>query len=285
MKEESIFYIEVERIKPNPSQPRREFDEQGLNELSASIREYGILQPLLVSKVEEEHPFGVQVYYQIIAGERRWRAAKLAGFPTVPAIIHETDPKRDLELALIENIQREDLNSLETALAFDRLINEFQLTHQDIANRLGKSRSHISNTLRILTLPPEIKAALAKKLITEGHTKIILAIREPEKQKILFNEIVNQKLSVRTAAALLKRMLDPSLKEEVAEQQIVDPVVQNLIQKLEENLGTKILLASSGQKTKLTIEFYSPEELHHTLQKLIKEPENTKSASSEDLLF
>lgn len=269
MKEESIFYIEIERIKPNPSQPRRDFDQKNLEELASSIREYGILQPLLVTKIEEENPFGTKVYYQLIAGERRWRAAQLVGFPTVPAIIRESDNQLNLELALIENIQRENLNPLETALAFDRLVNEFKLAHQDIANRLGKSRASVSNTLRILTLPLEIKEALAKKEITEGHARIILMLRDPEKQKLFLQQILEQKLSVRTANALLKRMLQP-LETPASP---INPLLNTLVQKLEEDLGTKVLLNSFGDKGKLTIEYYSPEELQIILQKLIKNPE------------
>lgn len=274
MKEESIFYIEIERIKPNPQQPRRDFDQTNLKELASSIREYGVLQPLLVTKIEEENPFGTKVYYQLIAGERRLRAAQLVGFPTVPAIIRESNNQLNLELALIENIQRENLNPLETALAFDRLINEFKLAHQDIANRLGKSRASVSNTLRILTLPPEIKEALAKKEITEGHARIILMLRDPEKQKLFLKQILEQKLSVRTANALLKRLSAPEGRDLASgEQQQINPLLKELVQKLEEDLGTKVLLATSGDRGKLTIEYYSPEELQEILQKLIKNPE------------
>lgn len=194
---ESVFWIEVAKIKPNPYQPRKIMDSESLRELSESIRQYGVLQPLLVTKVENEVPTGTEIVYYLIAGERRLEAAKLARLPQVPVIIREASPQEKLELALVENVQREDLNALEKAEAFQRMAHEFHLTHKDIADKVGKSRVAISNLLRLLELPQEIKESLRMGKISEGHARAILQASKPEIQLALHKNIIDYGLSVR----------------------------------------------------------------------------------------
>ncbi len=177
---EHIFHLEVEKIKPNPHQPRREFDEELLKDLAASIREFGLLQPIVVSKIEKETDTGTQVEYQLIAGERRLRAAKILGLERVPAIIRSIMKDTEkLEMAIVENLQRENLNAIETARAYAKLQDEFGLTQREVAARLGKSRETIANTLRLLSLPSEIKEAVAKNKINESQARLLLTIEEP----------------------------------------------------------------------------------------------------------
>src|ERR1700684_690311 len=193
---DSIFWVEVDRIKPNPFQPRKTFDKASLQSLAESIRSYGVLQPLTVTRKEIEKPEeGIAVEYELIAGERRLRAAKLAGIREVPVVIRtsEDSDRMKLELAIIENLQREDLNPVDRALAFQRLAVDFGLKHAEIGKRVGKSREYVSNTLRILSLPQEIQAALAAGEISEGHTRpLLMLIDRAEEQKTLFTEIVTK---------------------------------------------------------------------------------------------
>jgi len=189
----SIFWIDTDKIKPNPFQPRLYFDEARLQDLADSIKQYGVLQPLTVSRVEvEKEGGGLVTEYELIAGERRLRASKLAQVSQVPVIIRTGDTAiMKLELAILENLQREDLNSVDRARAFFRLVNEFKFTHNEVAKKMGKSREYVSNSLRILTLPPEILNALSERKITEGHTRpILMLVDHPEEQLVLFKEIV-----------------------------------------------------------------------------------------------
>ena len=195
-KKESIFWIEVNKINPNPFQPRKEFNKDELKELATSIEKYGILQPLLVKKIEKDVPRGSQVEYQLITGERRLKAAKMIGMKEVPVIIEDVKKEDELPISLVENIQREDLNPVERAEAFKKLIEEFSFTHREIGKVVGKSRESVSNTLRLLELPEEIKKSLKKNEISEGHAKAILAAKK-EKQLKIFKEILEKKLSVR----------------------------------------------------------------------------------------
>jgi len=198
----SIFWIDTDKIKPNPYQPRRDFDEARLQDLADSIKQYGVLQPLTVSRLEiEKEEGGIVTEYELIAGERRLRAAILARVSQVPVIIRTGDTAiMKLELAIIENLQREDLNAVDRARAFFRLANEFKFTHGEIAKKMGRSREYVSNSLRILTLPPEIINSLSEGKITEGHTRPILMLADhPEEQLVLFKEIVYKKITVREA--------------------------------------------------------------------------------------
>ncbi|KKS43765.1 MAG: Chromosome partitioning protein ParB, partial [Candidatus Azambacteria bacterium GW2011_GWB1_42_17] len=200
---ESIFLIEVDKIKENPHQPRRDFDEIELQSLASSIREHGILQPLIISKFEDENPSGIKVFYELIAGERRLKAAKLAGFQFVPAIIKpKVEDRNKLELALIENIQRADLNAIEKARGYDELMKKFGLSQKETAFKVGQSRESVANTLRLLGLSIEIQKAIESGKISEGHGRAILAIENDNQQLALMNEIISKNLSVRAAESL-----------------------------------------------------------------------------------
>ena len=236
----SIFWIDTDKIKPNPYQPRKEFDEARLRDLADSIKQYGVLQPLTVSRIElEKAEGGLLTEYELIAGERRLRAAILAGVSQVPAIIRTGDTSMmKLELAIIENLQREDLNAVDRARAFFQLVNEFKFTHNEVAKKMGKSREHVSNTLRILSLPEEILQALSEGKITEGHTRPILMLADhPEEQIVLFKEIVYKKITVREAEKLARKIaFDRVRKKEF----MPDPEIIEIEEEFQDKLGTRV---------------------------------------------
>ena len=259
---EAIFLIELDKIKPNPHQPRRYFNEESIKELAASIQEFGILQPLLVSKIEEEAENGTRVSYQLIAGERRFLAAKMLGLERIPAIIKKIDLEADrLEMAIIENIQRIDLNPLEAARAFAKLQDVFGLTQREIAQRLGKSREAVANTLRLLGLPSNIQDALAQNKINESQARALLTISDLNQQQIIFQELLNNNLSVRDLREKIKTEEDPA-------SQPVDPEGHYLETQLEEALGTKVQISKNQNKGKIIIKFFSPEELDAIIKKI-----------------
>ncbi len=258
---EAIFLIELDKIKPNPYQPRRYFNEESIKELAASIQEFGILQPLLVSKIEEEAENGTRASYQLIAGERRFLAAKMLGLERVPAIIKKIDLEADrLEMAIIENIQRADLNPLEAARAFAKLQDIFSLTQREIAQRLGKSREAVANTLRLLGLPSNIQDALAQNKINESQARTLLTINDLNQQQIIFQELINNNLSVRD--------LREKIKTEEPASQPKDPEGHYLETQLEEALGTKVQISKNQNKGKIIIKFFSPEELDAIIKKI-----------------
>jgi len=262
--QEAIFLIELDEIKSNPYQPRRHFDEESLKELAASIQEFGILQPLLVSKIEEETENGTKVSYQLIAGERRFLAAKILGLERVPAIIKKIDIESNrLEIAIIENIQRADLNPIESARAFAKLQEEFRLTQREIAQKVGKSREAVANTLRLLSLPSNIQDALAQKKINESQARTLLGVSDLNQQQALFNDLLNSDLSVRD----LREKINP---DENAGQP-VDPEKKYLENRLEEALGTKVQISKNQDKGKIVIKFFSPEELGAIIKKICSE--------------
>ncbi len=189
---ESVFYVETHKVKPNPNQPRKDFNKEGLEDLAASIKKYGILQPLLVTKEEKDTQRGLEVEYQLVAGERRWRAARLLNLPHVPVIIKDSvvEDKVRLELALVENLQREDLNAMEEAEAFARLQSDFDLTQQAIADRVGKSREVVANSLRLLGLPSDMKESLRAGKIGRTHARTLLAFKEADQQKEMFRRLL-----------------------------------------------------------------------------------------------
>lgn len=264
---EAIFNIEVEKIKPNPYQPRRDFDEESLKELAASIREYGILQPIVVSKIETETDTGTDVYYQLIAGERRLMAVKMLGWERVPAIIRKVDTKSEgLEMAVVENLQRSDLNPIETARAYAKLQDEFNLTQREIASRLGKSRETIANTLRLLNLPTEIQEALTKNQINESQARLILTIPDLTEQQIIFQDLLNKNLSVRELKRRIKKENVGTHKNE--ESRALDPQLNILQEQLTEILGAKVKIKKTGDTGQIIIDFYSPEEIRGLIQKL-----------------
>ncbi len=271
---DAVFWIEVDKIKPNPYQPRREFDEAHLKSLADSIRQYGILQALVVTRHEvEKVGGGLSVEYELVAGERRLRAAKLAGLQQVPALIRgeEDSNLMKLELAIIENIQREDLNPVERARAFDKLAKEFGFKHAEIGKKVGKSREYVSNTLRILSLPEFIINALSEGKITEGHTRpLMMLVDRPEEQETLFKEIIFRKLNVRDAESIARRIAVERARK------LSDPELMDLEEKFKESLGTRVRIEKKEQGGKLTIDFFSHEDLRSILERLTTSDENMK---------
>lgn len=265
---DSIFWIEVEKIKPNPYQPRREFDDARLKDLSESIRMYGILQPLVVTRKEVyKEDGGLGVEYELISGERRLRASKLAGLSQVPALIRtsvgEDDARVKLELAIIENLQREDLNAVDRARSFERLANEFGLKHIQIAEKVGKSREYVSNTMRILLLPDEILTALGEGKISEGHTRPLLMLSDhAEEQTTLFKEIIFKKLTVREAEAIARRIAYDRVRKK---DRAYDPAIIELEEKFKESLGTRVKIEQKDNGGKITIDFFSADDLRSIL--------------------
>lgn len=274
----SVFWIEVSKIGPNPEQPRRDFNMDELLALASSIKEHGVLQPLLVTKKEFDTPSGIGVKYELIAGERRWRAAKLAGLREVPVIIRtaETTDKTKLELALIENVQREDLNPMERARAFARLVDEFGMMQREVAERVGRSREVVTNALRLLRLPSEMQDAITANLINEGHARILLmAENDPLRQKRLFNEITSTNLSVRDAE-MAARAVGVNPAQSARRRRgfsKLDPDSREVKKKLEEIFGTKVLFTKRGDRGKIVVEFYSDEELRGILDRIAKREE------------
>jgi len=269
----TIFQIETDKIRPNPHQPRKNFSEEALRELAVSIREFGVLQPLIVSKVEKESDTGWDVHYELVAGERRLMAAKIAGLHTVPAIIRkEPDDREKLEIAVIENIQRADLNPIEFARAVARLQDEFGLTQREIAARLGKSRETIANTVRLLDLPTDIQNAVAQGRISESHARLLLSVDDAALQNEVFEDIVKYNLTVRETDARIRRGKGGGTTKDSLTQ--INPEIENLKGMLEEFLGTKVNLQSKGASGRITINFYSPEELEAIVDKVIKQNDN-----------
>ena len=259
---DSIFWVEVERIKPNPFQPRKTFDEAALASLAESIRSYGVLQPLTVTRKEIERPEeGIYVEYELVAGERRLRAAKLAGIAAVPVVIRngEDSDRMKLELAIIENLQREDLNVVDRALAFERLVKEFGLKHVEVGKRVGKSREYVSNTLRILMLPQEMRDALGAGEISEGHTRPLLMLMDrTAEQKTFFREIIDRRMTVRDAEQLARR-----IATERARKPDLTPELLLLERELTEKLGTRVRIEKKDQGGKVLIDFFSVDDLAH----------------------
>lgn len=269
-KKESVFWVEVSRILPNPFQPRREFDEEALKDLAESIREYGVLQPIVVTrkeKVGSESGVGIAVEYELLAGERRLRASKLIGLQQIPVIIRaETSDKAKLELAIVENVQREDLNPMEKARAFKQLIDQFGMLQREVAEKIGKSREVVANTLRLLTLPAEMQQAVAEGKISEGHTRPLLMLTEhPEDQKQLYANILTSSLSVREAEKAARNIATERARA------ALDPDTKDLQQKMENALGTRVHIErkAKGNSGKILIEFFSEEELKSISDKIL----------------
>lgn len=267
---ENIFYVEVNKIRPNPEQPRQDFDQDGLKELSQSIRKYGVLQPLLVSKMEEEGPRGRNVYYQLIAGERRLKASKLAGIPSVPVVIRDDFVTKGakLEVALVENVQRRDLNPVEEAEAYDRLVKEFGLTQQEVAQKVGKSREVVANSLRLLALPKDIKESLRGGILSRAHARALLSFESEDKQREVYGHILGGRLSskdVEQMAASSKP--SKSSKGELTAQEV------NRFQTLEKNLGemlkVPVLIRSTDKGGHIVIKFASLQELNKVAKIII----------------
>jgi ParB family chromosome partitioning protein len=251
-----ITEIELDKIIPNEYQPRKVFNDDKLKELAASIREQGVIQPVIV------HRAGTG--YQLIAGERRWRASRIAGLKTIPSLIKEATKRELLEMALIENIQREDLNPLEAAEAYKRLQDEFKLTQEDLAKRVGKERSTVTNFLRILHLPKEVKQELASGALSMGHAKALLSLERVRDQILAAASIVKKGMSVREAEALASKLKNPP-KEKKSHQSLELHAVE---EKLKKSLGTKVSIVAKARGGRIVIEYYSPEELDRILEKI-----------------
>jgi ParB family chromosome partitioning protein len=264
---EAVFLVEVDTIKPNPHQPRRNFDETTLKELAGSIREHGILQPLVVTKIETEVPGGTAVEYQLIAGERRLMASKIAGLERVPVIVRTLDQgkSQSLEMAIIENLQREDLNPIEMARAFARLQDEFRMTQREIATRLGKSRETVANTLRLLDLPFDVQEAIGSGKISESHGRLLLSLKDPANRDRLFRDLVSKSLTTRELRAQVAGGQGTRQREKK-----VLPELKMLQDRLASFLGAPVTINQTGESGRITINFYSREELENILEHLSK---------------
>ena len=252
--------VKISKVEPNRTQPRKQFDEDALVELSESIKQFGILQPLLVSDKGE--------YYEIIEGERRCRAAKLAGLKEVPVIIKEFNDQQVVEISLIENIQREDLNPIEEAMAYKRLINEFKLKQDSIAERVSKSRTAVTNSLRLLKLDERVQQMLIDEMISAGHARAILAISDKDKQASVAMKVFDEKLSVRETEKLVKHIVEPPKKK--AEKQVntaEDAIYESLEEKMKGIVGTRVFIhRKKNNKGKIEIEYYSRDELERIIE-------------------
>lgn len=259
---DSIFWVEVEKVSPNPYQPRQEFDEARLRDLADSIRMYGVLQPLVVTRKEiQKNDGGLATEYELISGERRLRASKLAGIAQVPVIIRNStdDARVKLELAIIENLQREDLNPVDRARSFQKLVDEFDLTHQQIATKIGKSREYVSNSLRLLMLAEDILNALSAGKISEGHARpLMMLVDRPEEQVTLFKEIIYKKLTVRETEAIARRIAYDKVRKK---DKAIDPEIIAMEERLTEKFGTRVEIERRENGGKIHIDFFSPDDL------------------------
>lgn len=250
-KKQGYLVVSINEVKPNASQPRKEFDEEAISELANSIKEKGILQPLVVRTNDGG--------YEIIAGERRWRAAQRAGVTRVPVIVKEASDREVMELALIENLQREDLNPIEEAVAYQQLIQEFELTHEDVSQQIGKERSTITNQLRLLKLPDEAKEALIAGDITAGHARAILSIESPAEAREALKAIQKQRLSVRNTEQLIKNISKRKKKDKTTEPENI--YLKQVIDELKNSLSTQVRIVDKQGKGKIEIDYYSNDEL------------------------
>jgi ParB family chromosome partitioning protein len=258
-----IFYCGIEEIIPNRSQPRKHFDESKLQELAQSIKEKGILEPLIVRRVDQG--------YELVVGERRWRAAQKAGLKEVPVLVKELGELDALEISLIENLQREDLNPIEEAEAFKRLTEEFHIGQGELSTRIGKDRSTIANALRLLKLPAEIRNQLLQNRITAGHARAILSLESKEKQKQLCDLIIKKGLSVREAEATAKRWSERSQRAvlPVRKGSELESQMSSLQDSLRRYLGTKVHITQDGKRGKIEIEYYSHEDLERIVEAIL----------------
>lgn len=254
--EKQEVLIPISKVEPNKEQPRKNFDEDALLELSESIKQFGVLQPLLVQDKKD--------YYEIIAGERRWRAAKLAGLKKVPVIVKHLTDQEIVEISLIENIQRENLNPIEEAIAYKRLLTEFNLKQDEIAERVSKSRTAVTNSMRLLKLNEKVQQMVIDDMISTGHARALLAISDEEKQYILAQKIFDEKLSVREVEKLVKKLQNQKTApiKENPDKAKMDAVYQDVEENMKTILGTKVTInQKDSMKGKIEIEYYSPQEL------------------------
>lgn len=257
-----ILKIAINKVEPNVNQPRKAFGDDALEDLADSIKQYGIIQPLLVADKK--------THYEIVAGERRWRAAKKAGLKDVPVIIKDFTPEVILEVSLIENIQRENLNAIEEAMAYQRLIDEFELKQDEIAEKVSKSRSAIANTLRLLNLSKDVQQMVVDEMISSGHARTLLAISDPKVQLEIASKVFDEKLSVRETEKLIKLFLNPKkVKEPLKKSLELDPVYKQIEEDVKRILGTKVSIHKKNEDLgKIEIEYYSKAELDRIIELL-----------------
>lgn len=258
-----VKIVPINEIEPNKEQPRKNFDEDKMEELSQSIKEHGIIQPLIVKKQGN--------FYVIVAGERRWRAARMAGLSEVPVIIQDYSNNEVMEISLIENLQREDLNPIEEAKAFETLINSFSLKQEEVAKRVGKSRSAIANTLRLLQLDESIQELLIHQSISEGHARALLALSNKADQIVVVDKILKDNISVRETEKLVKEILEKPKKKKKKE--ALSPIFKDIENKMKQILGTKVQITKGRKKGKIEIEYYSNDDLERIIS-LIQSIEN-----------
>jgi len=262
---EQLREIDIDRVLPNSHQPRKHFEEEALNELTNSIREHGVVQPIVVRPLEDG-------FFQLIAGERRWRASQRAGLPRIPAVVREAEERVALELALIENLQREDLNPIEEAQAYERLIADFGLTQEDVARRVGKNRATIANMLRLLRLPSEVQQWLRENRLTTGHAKALLSLSDLNAILESAKKIIQGNYSVRQAEILVSRQSNRALTNDDQSQGggEADPNVKAAIHALEQALGTKVTVQETGGRGRIELHFFSFEEMNRLYEGLLR---------------
>ncbi len=257
--------VKITQVEPNREQPRKNFDEDALQELADSIKQFGLLQPILVQDRK--------IYYEIIAGERRWRAAKLAGLKEVPVIIRDYTEQEIVEISLIENIQREDLNPIEEAQAYKRLLTEFNLKQDEVAERVSKSRTAVTNSMRLLKLCDEVQQMIIDDMLSTGHARALITIEDPEQQYTIAQKIFDEKLSVRDVEKLVKNLNKPEKpKKDIIEDKSLEIIYQDVSEKLKQSLGTKVEVSSKGNGSgKIEIEFYSHDDLERIIELLSRQ--------------
>lgn len=262
-KKEGEVMVNITKVEPNREQPRKNFDEDALEELAESIKQFGLLQPILVQDRK--------TYYEIIAGERRWRAAKKAGLKEVPVIIKNLTEQEIVEISLIENIQREDLNPIEEALAYKKLLTEFNLKQDEVADRVSKSRTAVTNSMRLLKLCDEVQQMIINDMISTGHARALIGIEDPEEQYAIAQRIFDEKLSVRDVEKLVKNLGKPKLKKPNNKDKSLEIIYRDIEENLKQKLSTKVAISSKGNGTgKIEIEFYSHEDLEKLIDLLSK---------------
>ena len=250
--------LKITMVEPNRKQPRKNFDEDSLQELCDSIKQVGMIQPILVQNRND--------HYEIIAGERRWRAAKMAGLKEIPVIIRDYSDQEIMEISLIENIQREDLNPIEEAQAYKRLLTEFNLKQDEVAERVSKSRAAVTNCIRLLKLTDRVQQMVIDEMISTGHARALLAVEDPEIQYTLAQQIFDQKLSVRDVERLVKKLNEPEKEKKKAEDKTLQVIYQDIEDRLKQRLSTKVTVSSKGEGSgKIEIEFYNHEDLDRLL--------------------
>lgn len=262
--EELVKKLKINEIEPNKEQARKLFDEEAIEDLASSIKEYGVIQPIIVSKKDN--------YYEIIAGERRWRASKKAGLSEIPAIVRDDNDQRNKEISLIENIQREDLNPIEEAQAYKRLLTEFNLKQDEVAERVAKSRTAVTNSMRLLKLCDNVQQMIIDGMISTGHARALISIEDPEQQYTVAQQIFDEKLSVRDVEKLVKNLNQPpKVKKAITTDKSLEAVYQNIEENLKQKLSTKVSITPKGNGTgKIEIEFYSHEDLEKLMDLLSK---------------